>query len=111
MGDEPSASELERLIARNHRETSADIARLEQSIAAQRQDFDRYVLAQVYVADQRAWGDRITRLEQAYTDMVRENAARMRGNRAAYWAAVGAVLAAVVGAVMAYLLAKGGAAK
>lgn len=107
--EEPSPSELERLINRNHKETSTDIARLEAAIASQRADFDRYVLAQVYVADQRAWGDRIRRLEELYTDMVRENAARMRGNRAAYWAAVGAVLAAIVGAVMAYLLAKGGA--
>lgn len=108
MTNEPTTSELERLIARNHRETSTDIARLEQAIASQRADFDRYVLAQVYVADQRGLSDRMARLESQYAAMVQENAGRARGNRAAFWAAAGAVLAAVVGAVMAYLLARGG---
>lgn len=111
MAEEPTTSELERMIARNHRETSADIARLEQAISAQRTDFDRYVLARVYDADQRANADRVKRLEDAWADMLRENAARARGNRAAYWAAVGAILAAIVGAILAYMLAKGGAAK
>ncbi|MGH3375972.1 MAG: hypothetical protein ACRDP6_14635 [Actinoallomurus sp.] len=58
MSDEPTTSELERLIERNHRETSADILDLKtqqtanlSTIVAQ---LDRYLLAAVYDADQKA---------------------------------------------------------
>ena len=108
MSDEPTTSELERLIARNHRETTHDIAKLELAIAAQRADFDRYVLAQVYEADKRATADRERTRDDRIKKLEEEATVRARGNRAAFWAAGSAVAAAIVGAVMAYLLAKGG---
>jgi hypothetical protein len=132
MGEEqpPSMAELGRTLERNHQETSGRIADLKAQNAdlkAQNardlqtivERLERYVLQAVYEADKRsaaisqqAMTDRIERVDQTTNDridrVVEELTTTRHGNRTAFWAAVGAIVAAMAGAAGAYLLARGG---
>jgi hypothetical protein len=120
MGEEqpPSMAELGRTLERNHQETSSRIADLRAQNADQKaqsardlqtivERMERFVLQAVYEADKRAtaisqqnMNDRLDRIEGELTTT-------RHGNRTAFWAAVGAVVAAIAGAALAYLLARG----
>lgn len=104
MADEPTTSELERLITRNHTETSNDIGdlkvQLTTQVAALFSRFNDHLLKAVYEANERARDvaaladrERIRRLED-------ERAEIRRGNRAALLAAVVAVAAAIATVVI-----------
>lgn len=124
MADEPSASELERLIERNHRETSADILDLKSQLTANVStiisQFDRYVLAAVYEAREqarderdRAQDERIKKLEDAAEAERKHRDEEAKANRRMYKTAiitaVLSVVAMVVGSVIVSVLVKSGA--
>lgn len=99
MPDEPSPSQLEWLITRNHAETSADIVDLKAQLTTQVSvllgRFGEHLLIKVYEADERArtvinaaMVERIQRLENERADI-------RRSNRTALLAAVVAVAAAI----------------
>jgi hypothetical protein len=114
LPDDPTLRELEQLIKRNFTDGRDDIldlkSQVQEHIRQLGTQMQQYLLVAVYQAEKEATRAR----EDAYVARIvrleTEATARARGNRAAFWAAGGAVLAAVVGAVMAYLLAKGGGA-
>lgn len=92
MADEPSPSELKRIIERNHSDSRDDYldlkAQLTQTTQTLSTQLERYVLLAVYMAEQRAQDDRIRRLEDSET-------ATKRGNRSAVLAAVASFVAAI----------------
>lgn len=100
MADEPTPSELARLIERNHKETSADIAELKtqsaRDIQTLIQQMERYVLAKVYEVEMRAFGARIQRME----DNESSNRRWRLGLLAATLAAVLGAIVTVVGTVL-----------
>lgn len=112
MSDEPTPSELARLIERNHRETSSDILDLKTQVGRDVQalfgQMAQYVLTAVYEADKRATEIARKALEDKVERVEEELTSTRRGNRTAFWAAVGAIIAAMAGAALAYMFAKGG---
>lgn len=110
MADEPSPRELERLISRNHAETSADILDLKSQLTANVTtligQFDKYVLAKVYEADERARTAVNDALSERLKKVEDEQTTNRRGKNTALVMAGVAVLGAAAGAVFSTL--KGG---
>lgn len=111
MADEPSTGELERLIERNHRETSADIldlkSQLTSNVTTLLNQFDKYVLAAVYEANERTRNATEQSLKQQVGELRDEVTTARRGNRTAAVAAIFSFLGAL--ALVAFqALIKGG---
>lgn len=117
--DEPSTGELERLIERNHRETSADIldlkSQLTGNVSTLLAQFDRYVLAAVYEADEHrrkaerdADRERVTKLDEVVEEERTKREAEQTANRRMYKSAILvaalSVVTMVVGSVIISLL-------
>lgn len=104
MADEPTASELERIIERNHRETSADILDLKSQLTANVStlisQFDRYVLAAVYEANERAREAREKAQDDQIRDLKDEMVSARRSARGAVLAGISSIVAAIVVAVV-----------
>lgn len=125
MADEPSTSELERLIERNHRETSADILDLKtqqtanlSTIVAQ---LDRYLLAAVYDADQKARAARDESRDKSIKDLEDDSKAERKRReedvaankkilRSAVVVAIFGILSTVISGVIVAALVKSGGA-
>lgn len=125
MADEPSTSELERLIERNHRETSADILDLKtqqtanlSTIVAQ---LDRYLLAAVYEADQKARAARDESRDKSIKDLEDDSKAERKRReedvaankkilRSAVVVAIFGILSTVISGVIVAALVKSGGA-
>ncbi|MCO6011404.1 hypothetical protein NE236_41290, partial [Actinoallomurus purpureus] len=75
MTDGPGPAELERLIERNHRETSADILDLKSQLTTNATmftaTFDKYVLVAVYAVEIAALRTRIDKLDDEVTSARR----------------------------------------
>jgi hypothetical protein len=124
VSDEPTASELERLIERNHRETSADILDLKtqqtanlSTILAQ---LDRYLLSAVYEADERARAARDHARDKAIHELEEDSKAERKRRdedvtsnkkilRSAIIVAVFGLLTTVISGVIVAALVKGSA--
>lgn len=112
MADEPTPSELARLIERNHRETSADIAELKAQSSRDTQTLQalqqQYLLVKVYEADQRTQ----TALHEAFShrleSLEEKHEAHQRTNRLLFWTVAATVLGAVITVVLTVVLTKGG---
>lgn len=110
MSDEKSLPDLRWIIERidrNHAEATADMARLEKQVAAIPASMDRYVLAQVYDAREKAREAerdadraRIKRIED-------DDTSKASGNRTWLLGLAQAAFGAALGLLGAYLLAKG----
>jgi N-methylhydantoinase B/oxoprolinase/acetone carboxylase alpha subunit len=104
VADEPSASELERLIERNHRETSADILDLKSQLTANVStiitQFDRYVLAAVYEANERARDERDRAQDAQIAEIKDELTSARRASRGAITMGAASFLAALAVAVV-----------
>ena len=123
MSDGQGTSGLERLIERNHAETGQDIARLEAQHATNHAalvaQLDRYLLTQVYDADERARrarddarDERIKRLEKAAEEEQKrrdeDRTSNRRMLRSAIVVAVFGVVSTVISAALVAALVKGG---
>lgn len=115
---------LERLIERNHAETGQDIARLEAQQATNHSaviaQLDRYLLTQVYEANERARlarddsrDERIKRLEKSAEDEQKrreeDRAQNRRMLRSAIVVMVLGIVGTVISAAIVAVVVKGGA--
>jgi hypothetical protein len=82
-------------IDRNHHETTADIARLEAQLAVDSAALDRYVLARVYEADEKAREARESARDARIKRIEEDSTAKVRGIRTAWLAAAGAVVSTI----------------
>jgi hypothetical protein len=82
VSDEPTTSELERLIERNHRETSADILDLKTQQTANLStilgQLDRYLLTAIYEANERARAARDEARDKSINDLEAESKAERK---------------------------------
>jgi hypothetical protein len=125
VADEPSPSELERLIERNHRETSADILDLKNqqtsNLSTILGQLDRYLLTAIYDADERARAARDQARDKSIKDLEDEAKAERKRReedvasnrkilRSAIVVAVFGILSTVIsGVIVAALVQTGGA--
>lgn len=97
MSDEPTPSELERIIEHNHRETSADILDLKSQLATNAHmfasTFDKYVLLAVYTVE-------IAALKEKVGELSTELGKARDASRNAVRGSIGAVIATVLGAII-----------
>ena len=82
-------------IDRNHHETTADIARLEAQFMSASAALDRYVLARVYEADEKAREARENARDARIKRIEEDDTAKVRGVRTAWLAAAGAIASTV----------------
>lgn len=82
-------------IDRNHKETTADIARLEAQFVSASASLDRYVLAQVYDAREKARDAREEGRDARIKRIEEDGTAKTRGVRTAWLAAAGAIASTV----------------
>ena len=92
---DPNPPDLRWVLERNHAETSADIARLEAQIAGIPVQMERYVLAQVYEARERARDAREDARDARIKRIEDDDSAKVRGVRTAWLAAAGAIASTI----------------
>jgi hypothetical protein len=125
VADEPSPSELERLIERNHRETSADILDLKTQQTANLStilgQLDRHLLTAVYEADERARAAREQARDKRIDDLEGESKSERKRReedvasnkkilRSAIIVAVFGIFSTVISGVIVAALVKSGGA-
>lgn len=125
MSDEPTPSELERLIERNHRETSADILDLKTQQTANLStilgQLDRYLLTAIYEANERARAARDEARDKSIKDLEDDSKAERKRReedvasnkkilRSAVIVAIFGLLTTVISGVIVAALVKSGGA-
>jgi hypothetical protein len=111
VSDESSPPELRWIIERidrNHAETTADIAKLEMQVAAIPVAMDRYVLARVYEADEKARDVRRDAQDARLKRLEDEDSSKSTGNRAWLLGLAQMVLSIALSSIATVLLMKGG---
>lgn len=110
MSDESSPPELRWIIERidrNHAETTADIAKLDAQVAIIPMAMDRYVLARVYEADEKAREAREGALAARITRIEQDDTSKATGNRNWLLGLAQVIVAVALGVVAGLLTAKG----
>jgi hypothetical protein len=82
-------------IDRNHRELSTSVAKLEAQLVTAAAALDRYVLAQVYDARETARDAREEARDARIKRIEEDDTAKVRGVRAAWLAAAGAIVSTI----------------
>lgn len=95
MSDASTPPDLRWLIERNHAEVSADIAKLDAQVAAIPAVMDRYVMARVYEADEKAREARESARDERIKRLEDDDTSKTRGVRATWMGAAGAIVSAV----------------
>lgn len=95
-------------IDRNHAETIADMARLEQQVAAIPASMDRYVLAQVYEAREEARNAREQARDARIKRIEDDDTSKSTGNRAWLLGLAQMVLSIALSSAATVLLMRGG---